>query len=144
MIEKYLRGNIQFLTSLNTWEEAIEQAAKPLLENNTINTNYIKAMKDNVIENGNYIILLPKIAMPHARHEYGSLKTGMSFLKLDKPVMFPNKEPVNIFFVLASNTNDGHLDLIAELAELLTNDDITDNLQQITNEEELISLIQTI
>ncbi len=69
-----------------------------------IEESYVQAMIQNVLDNGNYIILLPLVAMPHARPEFGSKGVGMSFLCLDKPVMFPSEEPVKFFFTFSSDS----------------------------------------
>lgn len=41
-----------------------------------IEESYVQAMIQNVLDNGNYIILLPLVAMPHARPEFGSKGSG--------------------------------------------------------------------
>ena len=99
-------------------------------------------MIQNVLDNGNYIIILPKIAMPHARPELGSNGIGISFMKLEQPVMFPKKELVEQFFVLASDSPDGHLELMADLAGILSDVDLYEALLNIQTEEELLALIE--
>ncbi|MGX7197832.1 PTS sugar transporter subunit IIA [Enterococcus olivae] len=141
MIGDVLKGKTQFKTEVSSWQEAIRLAAQPLLENQVIEPRYIDAMIDNVIENGNYIIILPEIAMPHARHEFGALKTGISFLKVDKAVLFPKDTPVYLFFVLSAETNDGHLDLLADLGEILTDEEKVSALKNATSEAEVLEIV---
>lgn len=143
MISEYLKGNIQFKDSVETWQEGIKLAAQPLLDKNIITNNYVEAMLKNVIDNGNYIIILPEVAMPHARHEYGALATGISFLKLNNPVLFPKDVPVLLFFGLASNTNTGHLDLISDLAEILSDPEKVEVLKQAKTEKEVLQLFDS-
>ena len=73
MLSDYLGNKIQFLDRVTSWEESLRISAQPLLENGFVQESYIEAIVDNVIQNGNYIILLPEIAMPHARREYGAI-----------------------------------------------------------------------
>ena len=40
-------------------------------------------MINNVKEIGSYIVIAPKVAIPHARPEDGTNKLGISFLKLE-------------------------------------------------------------
>ncbi|MGM0240675.1 PTS sugar transporter subunit IIA [Enterococcus sp. AZ103] len=141
MLAKYLVGNCQFVDSVSSWQEAIDLAAQPLLKTQTIENRYIQAMIESVEVNGAYMVLLPEIAMPHARPELGSLKNGLSFLKLEEAVYFPKEIPVKIFFVLAAETSEGHLDMIASLAELFSNEELTEQLKTIKNEADLLSLI---
>ncbi|MEO1771648.1 PTS sugar transporter subunit IIA [Candidatus Enterococcus ferrettii] len=142
MLKEQLRGNCQFLQQAETWQQAIEMAARPLLQKGIIQPSYIEAMIQNVKDNGNYIIILPKIAMPHARPELGSSGIGISFMKLEQPVMFPKEEPVEQFFVLASNSPDGHLELMADLAGILSDTERYEALLEIQNEEELLAVIE--
>ncbi|OJG80009.1 hypothetical protein RV10_GL005079 [Enterococcus pallens] len=137
-----MQGNCQFLPMAETWQQAIETAAQPLLQKGIIQPSYIQAMIQNVIDNGNYIIILPKIAMPHARPELGSNGVGISFMKLEQPVLFPKEEPVEQFFVLASDSPDGHLELMADLAEILSDVDLYEMLLNIQTEEALLALVE--
>ncbi len=141
MLKNYLEGNSHFQQKASNWQAMIRLAAQPLLEKGTITEKYIEAMIQNVLDNGNYIIILPKVAMPHARPEFGSQGVGMSFLRLQEPVMFPKDEPVELFFVLASNTPDGHLELMAELAEILSDVALYEALLNVQTEEELLALL---
>lgn len=142
MLKEQLRGNCQFLTKAENWQQAIETAAQPLLQKGIIQPSYIQAMVQNVLDNGNYIIILPKIAMPHARPELGSNGIGISFMKLEQPVMFPKEELVEQFFVLASDSPDGHLELMADLAGILSDVDLYEALLNIQTEKELLALIE--
>lgn len=140
MIQEVLKNNIQFRESISDWQEAIQIAAKPLLEKKFINEEYIEAMINNVLDNGKYIIILPEVAMPHARHEYGALKTGISFMKTTSPVFFPGNEPVFLFFVLSADTNDGHLELLADLGEALMEAATVQLLKEATTEEQVLQV----
>lgn len=141
MIQSDLKGNIQFKKSVATWQAAIQLAAQPLVTKKIITPAYVEAIIQNVNENGNYFILLPEIAMPHARPEFGSLKDGLSFLKLAEPVFFPGQVPVTIFFVIAAATDDGHLEMIASLGELLSDHKVTEQLKHVTDATELLALV---
>ena len=142
MLKEQLQGNCQFLPAVETWQQAIETAAQPLLAKGIIQPSYIQAMIQNVLENGNYIIILPNIAMPHARPELGSNGVGISFMKLDQPVLFPKEESVEQFFVLASDSPDGHLEMMADLAGILSDVELYEALLNIQTEEELLALME--
>ena len=109
MLKEQLSGNTMFMDAIDSWQEAIRVSARPLIGKEIIEESYVQAMIQNVLDNGNYIILLPLVAMPHARPEFGSKGVGISFLCLDKPVMFPSEEPVKFFFTFSSDSPVGHL-----------------------------------
>ena len=142
MLKEQLTGNTMFIEIIDSWQEAIRLSAEPLVNNGTVEDTYVEAMIQNVLENGNYIILLPQVAMPHARPEYGSKGVGLTFLRVKEPVMFPDGEPVKIFFTLSSDSPEGHLDLIASLGELLSDEELYQKLFDVETEEELLDLVK--
>lgn len=144
MLSQYLRNNVHFLDSVPTWEEAIKAAAQPLLDKGNITPKYVQDMIDIVNINGPYIVIVPGIAMPHAKNEGGVLKTGISFLKLKNPVSFPEEKEVSILFVLAAEDSTGHLELISDLASLLIDEDVMVKFKNASSEAELIELIKTV
>ncbi|MBS3991747.1 MAG: PTS sugar transporter subunit IIA [Erysipelothrix sp.] len=105
--------------SVDNWIDSIKVAAKPLLDAGCINENYIDAMIDNVKNNGSYIVIVPFVALPHSRAEMGALKTGVSILKLDQPVLYPDNKPVKLIISFSANDNNQHMELLSVLAEVL-------------------------
>lgn len=128
MLKQYLKDNIAILDTVINWEEAIKTAAAPLLKQNLINENYIQKMINNVYKNGSYIVIMPEIALAHARPKDGVINQGISFLKLNNSVKFPEDKDVKIIIVLAAKEDTAHLDLMAELAEILIDDQKIKNI----------------
>lgn len=144
MLKKKLINNTLFVDSIDSWQKAIRIGAQPLVDQGVVEESYVDAIIQNVFDNGNYIILLPQVAMPHARPETGSNGVGITFLHVNQPVVFPGEEPVTVFFTLASDSPDGHLDLIASLGELLSDEELYQKLLKVTNEQELLTLISQV
>ncbi|MBO0453038.1 PTS sugar transporter subunit IIA [Candidatus Enterococcus murrayae] len=142
MLKEQLTGKTNFVESIASWQEAIRLGAQPLLEQGIVEESYVEAMIQNVLDNGNYIILLPQVAMPHTRPENGSHGIGMTFLRLAEPVMFPGDEPVSVLFTLSSDSPDGHLELIASLGELLSDEKLYQKLFDVETEQALLDLIK--
>jgi PTS system mannitol-specific IIA component/PTS system ascorbate-specific IIA component len=141
MLREMLENNITVIDEVSGWEEAIKVAAAPLLEKGFINEEYIRAMQENVIKNGAYIVIMPGLAMPHSRPEHGVLKTGLSLLKLSKSVMFPEDRAVELIIVLAANNSDRHVQLISELTNLLMEDESMERLFSAKSREEVLQCI---
>ncbi|RDY70627.1 PTS sugar transporter subunit IIA [Halobacillus sp. SY10] len=144
MLSEQLKGNIHFLKSVNSWEEAITESAAPLLDDGSITPEYVEDMIENVHKNGPYIVIVPGIAMPHAKNEGGVVKTGISLLKLEEAVPFPENKKVNLLFTLAAEDTSGHLDLISDLSSLLIEDEVREKLEQANSEKEILDLLQTV
>jgi mannitol/fructose-specific phosphotransferase system IIA component (Ntr-type) len=105
--------------SVINWTDSITAAATPLLEAGCITKSYVDAMIDNVKTNGSYIVIMPNVALPHSRAEMGVMKTGVSILKLDQPVMYPDEKPVMLIIAFSANDNNQHMELLSTLAEVL-------------------------
>jgi mannitol operon transcriptional antiterminator len=140
-----IRQHIQIVDRVNNWKEAIELAAKPLLENNYITLDYIQAMINNVLELGPYIVIAPGIALPHARPEQGVKKLGMSLLKVKNPCSFTDKEEhqVNLIIVLAAIDNETHLKALSQMSKLLSNKENLKTLFESNSKEEVLQLVET-
>lgn len=124
--------HINFMESVEDWKEAIRVAAKPLLDSNRITEKYIEAMIRGVEEFGPYVVIAPMIAMPHARPEFGSIKPGISVLKLKKPISFTSDDEnlASVIIVISTKENEAHLEMISELALILSNQQ---NYQKLIN-----------
>jgi mannitol/fructose-specific phosphotransferase system IIA component (Ntr-type) len=133
---------IQLQQKANDWKEAIRLAANPLLETGAILSEYIDAMIQNVLELGPYVVLAPKIAIPHARPEQGVKKMGMSLLTLQEGVLFENNDtPVELMIVLAAEDKESHLKALAQLSELLSNEEDVQAIMQANKKETVTQLI---
>ncbi|MGL4337170.1 MAG: PTS sugar transporter subunit IIA, partial [Turicibacter sp.] len=78
MIEKLItRNSVDVNVEVEDWVGAITEAGKVLLKNNYIEQRYIDGMISTVKEMGPYIVMVPGVAMPHARPEAGALGVGL-------------------------------------------------------------------
>ncbi len=135
---------IRFKDRVSNWEEAIQVAAEPLVEQSYIQEEYVEAMIDNVKEMGPYIVIAPRIAMPHARPEKGVKRLGMSMLLLKEPVYFSEQEKhrANLVIVLAAIDNQTHLKALAQLSEMLSDEKNIDRLLAAESSNEVVDIIQ--
>ena len=146
MLEKILNTNlIQFKDQLETWQEAIQLAAEPLLNNNSIEQTYVDKIISNTKEIGPYYILAPNIALPHARPEFGVKKMGLSILVIKEPVWFSDKDQhkVQLIIVLAAADNQSHLEALAELAAILGDEENVNKLIHSESKEDFLDQIVT-
>ncbi|ASF40668.1 hypothetical protein CEH05_16515 [Halobacillus halophilus] len=137
------KKTIQLKDEVPSWEEAIKTAAQPLIDQESIHEEYVQAMIDTVHELGPYVVIAPGIAIPHARPEAGVERLGMSFLRLKEPVYFSEKEKhrAQLVIVLAAIDNQTHLKALAQLTELLSNEDNVDKLIAADDQETVLEII---
>lgn len=142
MLTEMIQERIQFAEKTDNWQDAIRMTMEPLLKEGFITQQYIDATIESVIKNGPYIIIIPGFAMPHTRPENGALKTGMAFLKLEKPAVFPDGSEVNLFLALAAGDSNAHLDAMAELTDILIDEELMEQLFQAKEVEEIKAVLK--
>lgn len=133
MLKELLTADrIRKVKKVNDWREAIRLAAKPLLEDGSIEKLYIDDMIKSLNEHGPYIVLADRFALPHASSKKGVNKLSMSLLVVEEEVDLLGK-PVNIFMVLAAIDNNSHIRALASLSEMLYD---SSNIDAIINGDE--------
>ena len=133
-----------FYDSASDWKDAIHKACEPIIADGTVELEYADEIVRCVEKYGPYIILIPGVAMPHST-EGGALvhKTCISFMKLAKPVSFDDQDPekyADLFFTIASENAEKHLEEMQQLAALLTDDAVVEDLHKVTSEADLEAL----
>ncbi|MEP9852780.1 PTS sugar transporter subunit IIA [Staphylococcus aureus] len=134
---------VQILDQVDNWKQAIELASQPLLNQGYFKQNYIKAMIESVEQLGPYIVIAPEIAIAHARPSDDVKKIGLSLLKLNNHINFSEEgHHASLVFVLSAVDNEGHLEILRNLATILGNQDTVNQLLKATEVEEIINIIQ--
>lgn len=142
MLSEFLGDRIKIVNNVKNWEASIKVAAQPLLLQQYITEEYVEEMIQNVHVNGSYIVVVPEIALAHAQSQYGVLKPGLSLLKLDKAVVFPESKLVKLVIVLAAQDSEKHLELMSQLAEILVDENVKMGLKNAKKIEDMLNLIK--
>lgn len=142
MIKDYLNEKtIQVNQKAKDYQEAIHKAALPLLLEGMITEEYIRQMIEAMEDLGPYMVLLPGIALAHARPSEHVKQECMSLMTLQTPVSFGHKrnDPVSIIFVLASPDKDAHMEVLGEISRLLMKEEFLQTLRQCNRQQEILS-----
>ncbi|HEX4503889.1 MAG TPA: PTS sugar transporter subunit IIA [Scandinavium sp.] len=136
-------GTIRLQEKVESWPQALEICAQPLLDAKTITPEYITAIIEQHHVLGPYYVLAPGLAMPHARPEEGAQGLGLSLLKLQHGVNFGSDEhdPVDLIIMLAAPDKHSHIEMISSLAELFSSDEDMVLLHQAKTLEEIKTII---
>lgn len=139
---------IQQVDSVRTWQDAVGLAAQPLLAHGYIEESYIQAMIASINETGPYIVLAPKVAVPHASPDAGVHQLGISLLQVKEPVDFSEDDDddkkVQLIFVLAAVDSTAHLRALQELALILDDEEAIDSLIAASDPREILAIIEKI
>lgn len=125
------------------WQDAIRQAAKPLVDNGTVGDDYVEAMIDVVKDKGPYINIGPNIALAHSRPRPSVKKIGLSLMKTNQPVnLVSDEHPVKLWFVLAATDSTSHLKVIQELSTVLMDAERTKKLLAADSVDDILEILK--
>ncbi|MGL5721335.1 MAG: PTS sugar transporter subunit IIA [Brevinema sp.] len=131
--------------SAQNWEEALRKSSRILLDKQMVEPRYVDAMVNSMHKNGAYFVITSHIALAHARPEDGVLQKGLSFSLLSPPVSFNagDLDPIKLIITLAADSNDGHIEVISELADVLSDSARLEQLFQAKTAEEFCQLLSS-
>lgn len=125
-------------------QEAVRLSANMLLDGGLVKEAYIDNLIKNIEENGPYINMGRGIAIAHSNDFSNVIGDGLSLLKLNNPVKITDKEdetPIVNLFTLAACDSESHLDRLAKLARILSNDKILEELNDATSKEHIFEIL---
>lgn len=143
LVENKLTG---YQESFDNWKDAVVANGEVLKKEGYIEDAYVDAVIACIEKYGPYIVIAPNIAMPHSTEGApGVLKTGIGFMKVNQPVHFDENDPekdARLFFMLASNDSEAHLNNMMQLADMLSNDDLVADLLECQNDEDVLKVAE--
>lgn len=124
------------------WRDAVRMGGNLLLADGCITEQYIEAMIENIDNLGDYIILCPGVAMPHAKPGDGGLKTGFSLLLLEEALSFGKgtDKKVQVLITLAAADYTTHTNALKDLMRLLEQPDFVPGLLAAKEETKIMAL----
>jgi PTS system ascorbate-specific IIA component len=137
------RENIRLKVNADSWDKAIREAGTLLVNSGKIKDGYIEHMIESVTTFGPYMVIIPHVAIAHARPDENVLEEGVSLITLEKPVEFGNRDndPVDIIIAFAARSNTGHLETITKLSRFLENEQ---HLNDIRNSRDIDGVFRLI
>ncbi len=114
-------SHISLAPSARTWQEIVEIASQPLIQNNCIQPRYAGAMIDLIENHGFYMYMGSGTLLLHAKPTDGVNELCISMLRLSTPFHFEdNRIPdVDLVFVLGATDDNSHLTALFQLNELI-------------------------
>lgn len=125
--------------------DVVQQAGAMLMASGAVEGRYVEAMKRVLVTLGPYMVIVPGVALLHARPEDGARRLCMSLLTLDPPVPFgnPDNDPVTVAVALAAADNESHIKALAELAALLANDTAMAAIRGASSVEDVLAAVRS-
>ncbi|MGQ9666990.1 MAG: PTS sugar transporter subunit IIA [Anaerolineae bacterium] len=126
------------------WQEVVDIAGRLLLDDGSIEPSYIDAMREVIQSLGPYVVIAPGVALLHGRPQHGVKRICMSLVVLKTPVKFghPENDPVTLAFALGGVDERSHLDALAQLATLLSDEKAASQLRSARSVEEVLEVVR--
>ena len=107
------------------WRAAVRVAGAALVASGSSKPGYADEMIRMIEEHGPYVVIAPGLALAHARPGPEVLADGLAIVTLAEPVTFghPHNDPVSVVLGLAITSIEGHLESIAEIANIFNDSD---------------------
>ena len=126
-------NSIRLGLSASTWQEAVKLAVDPLIESGAVKPEYYDAIIESTEGYGPYYILMPGMAMPHARPEAGVQRDAFSF---------SDGKGVSVLLALAATSSKIHTSVaIPQIIALFELENSINRLLACQTEAEVLALI---
>lgn len=135
---------IRFNIEASNWEEAVRLAYEPMVKENYITENYVDETVRSIKLIGPYIVITKHVALPHTKPEAGAIACALGIGVLKTPIHFGSEDndPVKYIFSLSALDNETHLCAMAELVELINDQDFFDLLDKNEDKEAIMDYIR--
>ena len=123
-------------------EHAIELSGELLVASGRATPQYVSEMGEVVETHGPYFVIAPGIALAHSKPSDAVLSTGLSLITLAEPIEFQNlaNDPVRLVIGLCAVDHDSHIELLAELSALLSDEPTVNSLLNAVDTEHIRAL----
>jgi PTS system ascorbate-specific IIA component len=136
-------GSILIKDSVVDRNQAISIAGELLVASQKVRPEYIESMLEAVEKFGPYIVIAPGIALAHGKPSDAVVATGLSLLVIREAIEFKHSQndPVQLVFGLAATNHESHIEVMAELAEFLSDTQRVNSLLTCSNIEQIRAVI---
>lgn len=146
MMREYIRekGTCALQVQAADWKEAVRKGVDLLVQAGAAEPRYYEAILSMVQEHGPYFVIIPGVAMPHARPDMGALTTGFSLMTLANAVEFGHKDndPVDIILcICARDAQDMNETAIIEAMNLFDEEAYINRLRAARSIEEVDAVL---
>ena len=143
LAEAFGEGSILIKDSVDNRSAAIELAGELLVQSGKAKPSYVASMLEAVERFGPYIVIAPGIALAHGKPSEDVIETGLSLLVLKQAIEFQHaqNDPVQLVFGLAAIDHESHIETMAKLAELLSDQERVSTLLTSSDSEQIRVLL---
>ena len=143
LVDLVKMSHISLVPKADTWQEFVELASQPLIQNQCIQPRYVDAMIDLIENHGFYMYMGSGTLLLHAKPTDGVNELCMSMMRLSQPFHFDDNHipDVDLVFVLGATDDNSHLTALFQLNELVQIPEFMSELRKAGKSAEVIHLL---
>lgn len=143
LADAFGEGSIFIKDSVDNRSAAIQLAGELLVQSGKAKPSYVSSMLEAVERFGPYIVIAPGIALAHGKPSEDVIETGLSLLVLKQAIEFQHaqNDPVQLVFGLAATDHESHIDTMAKLAEVLSDQERVNSLLTSSDFEQIRAVL---
>lgn len=128
---------------VDDWRGAVRVAGDALTASGATRPDYADEMVRMIEEHGPYVVIAPGLALAHARPGGAVLADGLAVVTLAGPIAFghPHNDPVRVVLALSVATVGGHLESVADIANVFNDAAVIPALARATSADEVRRLL---
>ncbi|GAB2982655.1 PTS sugar transporter subunit IIA [Frigoribacterium salinisoli] len=128
---------------VDDWRGAVRAAGDALTASGATLPGYSDEMVRMIEEHGPYVVIAPGLVLAHARPGDAVLADGLAVVTLAGPIAFghPHNDPVSVVLALCVATVGGHLESVADIANVFNDAAVIPALARATSADEVRRLL---
>lgn len=130
--------------SASHYSEAIAAAGDLLVSAGHVAPEYVPAMTRVVDELGPYMVLVDGFALAHAEPGELVYRNSIALAVLNESVDFGSGKMVKAVFAMAAKDHDSHIEALGELATLLSDETLRNEILTAADSEQIGALLSTV
>lgn len=136
-------SHIQMYRKVDSVEEAIRVAGRPLVNEGYVTPEYIEKVIQHYDPEYPYWVIAPDVAIPHAGPNDGVNRIGMSLLKLEEPVKFAEGIYISVIITIAPKDKKSHIKAVTNLYEIAKEQDFISIMKNLRYEKDIHHFFET-
>jgi mannitol/fructose-specific phosphotransferase system IIA component (Ntr-type) len=135
---------IKLNANARNWKEAIIASGELLLWEKCISVNYLQQMVQLVDKYGPYIVIANGIAFAHASPSQGSLRNGISVVRLDEPIVFGKEEfdPVRIVVGCSILDSPENINILLKIMKIIKDPSFYETVNHAKHKTDILKIFK--
>ena len=122
------QSRVAVFSQENSWRNSIRLAGKPLIDNGSVQKEYLDTIISQIEYYGPYMFLTDEVILAHAKPECGVNRLDISLAIFQTPVVFTERRRAKLVIVLAAEDQEKHLKILQDILILVSDSEFINAL----------------